>query len=99
MTATPDELVALPDCTRRHPHDVRQMNDAAGDCIFGLRSRLIAYAKLCAVTVCAGIELVRRAPLLTVNMYVLPSFETRGKLVASLRLRAACRPAPACPGS
>ena len=83
LTATPDKLEALPELYASAPARMSVRNDAAGDCIFGLRSRWNAYATLCAVTVCPVLNLYAWAPLLTVNTYVLPSLETRGMLVAS----------------
>ena len=57
-----------------------EMNGTAGDCIPGLRFRLMASAKLCAVT---ASPLLNFAPALIVNVYVLPSFEISGSDAAA----------------
>ena len=49
LTTTPDAVGAFPAATSAAP-TTSVMNCTAGDCICGLRSRLIASAKLCAVT-------------------------------------------------
>ncbi len=64
------------------------MNGTDGDCIFGFRSRLIAAAKLAAVSVSPVFDFW---PGLIVNTYVLPSFETDGKPTAASG--ASCPPA------
>jgi hypothetical protein len=82
-TLTPEAFFALPSSTAFAPTigaPWTAMNGAAGDCIDGFSTRLIASAKLCAVT---------RSPVLnlkllrTVNVYVLPSAETVGRLAAA----------------
>ncbi len=49
LTTTPDAVVPLPAATSDAP-TTSVMNWTAGEAIAGLRSRLIASAKLCAVT-------------------------------------------------
>ncbi len=51
------------------------MKDDAGDCIVAFLPRSNARLKFAAVT---GLPSENRKPFLTVNVYVLPPFETRG---------------------
>ena len=66
---TPDALLAFPAITSRAPTmSVRYA--AAGEPICGLRSLLIAHAKLAALT---GAPVLNRKPGLIWNVYALPS--------------------------
>src|SRR5579872_2932159 len=79
LTLMPDADEALPASTSAAPL-MSPMNDVAGELIFGCRSRLNAYAKFAAVT---GEPSANFRPLFTVNVYVLPSFETVGSAAAA----------------
>src|SRR5262245_4690540 len=75
----PVAVVALPSMTACAPL-MSPMKSIAGETIFGLRSRFIAYAKLAADTAEPSANL---KPLLTVKVYVLPSRDTAGRDVAA----------------
>src|ERR1700751_4149923 len=67
LATTPDAVAALPSetaCAPTMPVLTPAMNGTAGDCIFGLRSRLIAAAKFAAVSVSPVFDLI---PLLIVK--------------------------------
>ena len=67
LTLTPEAVVALPAATSSAP-TMSVMNCTAGDAIAGLRSRLIASAKLWAVTFSPVLNLQPPALLLIVNV-------------------------------
>ena len=56
LATTPLAVAALPLTTASAP-TMFEMKATTGDCIFGFRSRLIAYAKFAAVTVCPLLNL------------------------------------------
>src|SRR6266496_5590515 len=80
LTFTPEMDEALPSMTAWAP-TMSARNGDDGDCIFGLASRLNAYAKFAGPTAAPLENFVNDA--LTVKSYVFPLFETLGNPAAA----------------